>query len=397
MNPVAIIQARMTSSRLPGKVLANLAGKPLLERMIVRVQRSQRLNGIVVATTVNTIDDPVVALAQRMGVAIFRGDELDVLGRICAAAASVNADPIVRLTADCPMADPAVIDAALTLFEKGGADYLSNCNRRTFPDGLDVEVISASALAIANREARNPELREHVTPYVRGNSPDLGCGDFRRADLIAPADFGHFRFTVDTAEDLLFLSSLFAQLPDGFGWLDAVALATRMPEKLRLTEPPRHLSGLLLRLATHTDAALLFRWLNETERQAVSLTSSKPVSWDSHLVWLNMTLNDAKAWLAIAVYDGIAAGVVRLNAEMQGPTISLYVDGRFRGRGVGRAMIAGAREAGLARAGGTTILARVRNDNPRSLAFFQNAGFKTIEKGDGYVVLRDHNQIGKVQ
>lgn len=389
MNAVAIIQARMTSTRLPGKVMADLAGKPLLERMIGRVRRARRLSDVVVATTVNQTDDPVAQCAARLGVRLFRGDEADVLGRMRGAALMTNADPVIRLTADCPMADPAVIDAALTLYERSKADYVSNCNRRTFPDGLDVEVFSARAFEIADREARHPQLREHVTPYMRGNRPDLGSGDFRRADLLADADFGHLRFTIDTAEDLAFVGGLFARLPDGFGWLDAVSLATREPHAMRVTQPGPALSGVGLRPATMDDAAVLFRWLNEDDRRASSLGTGAPVEWSDHLDWLGRKLGDRNAWMAVAVYDGIAAGTVRLDREADGLFVSIYVDRAFRGRDTGAAMIGGAREAAKQKFEAETILARVRGDNPASKAFFERQGFEIGKRMSDHTIMRD--------
>ncbi len=124
----------MTSSRLPGKVLADLCGESALQHMLSRVQRSQRIDGIVVATTTNDTDDPVVALCEKLGVAAFRGDEADVLGRFHDAAQLHDADPVVRLTADCPMIDPKILDEIIARFEEGEWDYVSNCNLRTYPD-----------------------------------------------------------------------------------------------------------------------------------------------------------------------------------------------------------------------------------------------------------------------
>ncbi|HUS96970.1 MAG TPA: glycosyltransferase family protein, partial [Hyphomicrobiaceae bacterium] len=164
MNTVAIIQARMTSTRLPGKVLAEFAGQPMLSYMLDRVRRAQSLDGILIATTLNHTDDPVVDLCHEVGVAVFRGSEADVLGRYAAAAADAQADTIVRLTADCPLIDPHLIDQAVSTFREGGFDYLSNSIQLSYPDGLDVEVFTRSALARANAEANLPFHREHVTP-----------------------------------------------------------------------------------------------------------------------------------------------------------------------------------------------------------------------------------------
>jgi spore coat polysaccharide biosynthesis protein SpsF (cytidylyltransferase family) len=236
MTTVAIIQARMTSSRLPGKVLMDMAGQPSLTRMLDRVRRSGSIQDIVVATTVNATDDPVAALAASRGVRVSRGSEQNVLERFTAAAREAGATTAVRLTADCPMIDPGVIDACVALFERSGVDYASNVNRRTYPDGLDVEVFSMDALAKTNREVGNhARLREHVTIYMRGKFPDLPQGEFTRADLVFDADFGHVRWTVDYPEDLERLRVFFTELSEPFTWLDALALATRKPWLLGIT------------------------------------------------------------------------------------------------------------------------------------------------------------------
>lgn len=232
---VAIVQARMTSSRLPGKVLADICGKPMLQRVIERARRVERLDAILVATTVNASDDPVVELCNRLGVKAFRGDERDALERYGEAAAFAAAVAVLRLTGDCPMIDPGVIDKAIAMFEEGTWDYVSNCNVRTYPDGLDAEVFTRAALDEAVREARHSFLREHVTPYIRGSHPEYGRGPFRIGQVTFEADFSHLRWTVDTAEDLERIRCLVAGLPENFTWLQALAAATRQPELLGLT------------------------------------------------------------------------------------------------------------------------------------------------------------------
>ena len=223
MRVVAIIQARMTSSRLPGKVLADIEGKPVLQRMIERVMRARRLDEIMVATSDLPTDEPVAALCERLQIRCFRGDEQDVLGRFVGAAHAGRADIVVRLTADCPMHDPDVIDAAVALFMQGGYDHVSNAVRRTFPDGLDVEVMSLEVLECADREARHPFLREHVTTYIRRSKPELGAGDFRLGHLLNDIDLSALRWTVDHAEDLNRVRRFFAALPPDFSWRQALA------------------------------------------------------------------------------------------------------------------------------------------------------------------------------
>jgi len=229
---VAIIQARMTSTRLPGKVLAEIGGRPALAYMLQRVRRSERLQQIVVATTVNATDDPVAELCNKLEVDVFRGDEMDVLGRYVAAAEIYDADPIVRLTADCPMIDPTVIDEAIDYYKDNDFDYVSNGIVRTYPDGLDVEVVSRAALKKASQETNHPICREHVTPYVRGDKPGVPHGNFKVGNFSFHVDFSHIRWTLDTVDDLACLQELAGLLPDDFTWMQALAKATKYPRTL---------------------------------------------------------------------------------------------------------------------------------------------------------------------
>jgi glutamate-1-semialdehyde aminotransferase/spore coat polysaccharide biosynthesis protein SpsF (cytidylyltransferase family) len=223
---VAIVQARMGSSRFPGKTLADLAGKPLLWQVVNRVRRAKLVDKVVVATTDKPADDPVAELCQREGWAWFRGSEQDVLDRFYRAAAANHADTVVRITADCPLIDPAVIDKIVDRFQKGDCDYVSNVLRYTYPDGLDTEVFSFAALERAWREAKKPAEREHVTPYLRG-------GQFRVANVEneAPAP-GEYRWTVDHPADLDFVRQVYAAFAQNgsFGYADIIRLLRERPE-----------------------------------------------------------------------------------------------------------------------------------------------------------------------
>ena len=232
MKPVvAIIQARMTSTRLPGKVLADVGGKPMLARVLERVRAAKSLDATVVATTTNAADDPVAALAESLGVTSYRGDEMDVLGRYVGAAHAADAGTVIRLTADCPMIDPGVIDQAVAMFAQGHWQYVSNCMKRTYPDGLDTEVFSRALLEQVDASVSDAFLREHVTTYIR-RVPGHPAGDFKTGDLVFEADFSHLHWTVDLPKDLALVRQYFARLPEDFHWLEAVALATREPAVL---------------------------------------------------------------------------------------------------------------------------------------------------------------------
>lgn len=195
----AIIQARIGSTRLPGKVLQRAGGKTLLEHVIKRLQKAKTIETIIVATTLAQKDNPVVREATRLGVSVFRGDEYDVLDRYYKAALACKADTVVRITADCPLIDPALVDKVVRAYRegKGRYDYVSNVMPQTFPIGMAVEVFSFAALTEAWQEAKTPLEREHVTLYLRDrNNP------FRRKNIEGERDYSHFRVTVDTKDDL---------------------------------------------------------------------------------------------------------------------------------------------------------------------------------------------------
>jgi spore coat polysaccharide biosynthesis protein SpsF (cytidylyltransferase family) len=208
MSPVvAIVQARMGSRRLPGKVLLDIAGVPMLWHVVQRARRATTLHHVLVATSTATADDAVAAWCASTGVACWRGSEHDVLDRYYQAARQEEADVVVRLTADCPLLDPEVIDEVVTCFLTGTYDYVSNVAPPTFPDGLDTEVMSFATLQRAWQEARQPAEREHVTPYVRQH-PEL----FRLANVTHSPDLSGLRWTVDEAADLRFVRAVYSSL-----------------------------------------------------------------------------------------------------------------------------------------------------------------------------------------
>ena len=209
LKVVAIIQARMGSSRLPGKVMRQVQGKPLLEYQLERIGKARLINKIVVATTTKETEKPIVDLCERLSVAIFRGPEDDVLTRYFDAATEQQAEIVVRLTADCPLIDPHTIDQALVkyLTDVREYDYVSNTLKRTYPRGFDVEVFSMKALEQAFREAKEATYREHVTPYIY-HHPDK----FKLASFLNPIDLSSLRLTVDTEDDLELITRLLEHL-----------------------------------------------------------------------------------------------------------------------------------------------------------------------------------------
>ena len=228
---IGVIQARMSSRRLPGKVLELLGGKPMIERQVERTSLAG-LDELIVATSTDSRDSPLCAELDRIGTRYSRGALDDVLDRVYQAAASVGADHVVRLTADCPLTDYRIIDRVLEAHLAQGNDYTSNTLERTYPDGLDVEVATIAALEAAWRECTDPEQREHVTPYLY-TSPDR----FKLGNVDNAIDYSRYRLTVDYPEDLVVVRTVFDILnakDPGFSCADMVALLERRPDLVEL-------------------------------------------------------------------------------------------------------------------------------------------------------------------
>jgi len=234
MNIVAIVQARMGSTRLPGKVMMDLLGEPVLVRDINRLRRSQLLDVIVIATTTQPADDQIVSLCKDHGWPYFRGDENDVLDRYYQTAQAFDADVIVRITSDCPMIDPEVVDRVIRVFlDFPGVDYVSNTlPPRTFPRGLDTEVMTFEALEKAWTEDKDPKLREHVTPYIYRNSKK-----FQIHGVVNETDLSSYRWTLDTPEDLAFIRTVYENFGnDYFSWKEVLHYLDKNPEIVKINQ-----------------------------------------------------------------------------------------------------------------------------------------------------------------
>lgn len=232
MNIVGLIQARMSSRRMPGKVAEDIAGRPLLAHTIDRVMRARTLSQVAVATTTQPVDDRLVGIAREAGARWFRGSEHDVLDRFLAAARHFQADAVVRICGDCPLVDPGVIDDAVSVHLREGADYTDNCRLvKSFPRGLDAEVVNIDALEVAARDGDTPEDREHVTFYFYHTRPDRFRIAFLEAD--GPLRRPELRFTVDVPEDLALMRAIYDRLYGGEHYVpteEAIELLDREPE-----------------------------------------------------------------------------------------------------------------------------------------------------------------------
>lgn len=242
-DTVAIIQARMGSTRLPGKVLEHIAGKPMLWHVFNRAKVASTLDRTVVATTTKKEDDEVEEFCKSEGIPVFRGSESDVLDRYYHAASDFSAQTVVRITADCPLVSPEVIDRVVRIFEETEAYYASNTLRYTYPDGLDVEVFSFDTLEEAWREADGAEEREHVTPYMK---------EAKRSDIVNVTNnvrlegYSFYeegvilRWSVDYPEDLEFIRKVYSELYKNGEWTinqsAVLELLERRPEIIGINE-----------------------------------------------------------------------------------------------------------------------------------------------------------------
>ncbi len=242
MRPVAIIQARIGSTRLPGKILMPLRGHPMLWHVVTRVRATPSISEVVVATTTEERDEPVRTFCAGAGIACFSGSENDVLDRFYQAAVRHHADPIVRITADCPMVDPGVIEQVLAMYATGNFDHVGVATgagaaferQGRFPDGLDAECFSFAAVERAWREATAPSDREHVTPFIWREA-----GRFRLAGLRPDADYSTLRWTVDNAADFQFAEQIYDALYDEkrmFGMHDVLQYLAKHPDLTELNQ-----------------------------------------------------------------------------------------------------------------------------------------------------------------
>ena len=209
MKKLIIVQARMTSTRLPGKVMEIVCDKPLLEHLINRLKTIRSADQIVIATTVNETDNQIVSLCKKLDTLYYRGSEEDVLGRYYEAAVEYGGEVIIRITSDCPVIDPEVVDYLISFFTNniGKYDYVSNTLERSYPRGMDAEIVSFKALKEAHFNAYDPFDREHVTPFIKKRPQQ-----FRLYNILYKADMSRFRLTIDTSEDMELISKIFESL-----------------------------------------------------------------------------------------------------------------------------------------------------------------------------------------
>ncbi len=236
MRIVATIEARMSSTRLPGKPLMKAAGRTMLEHLVGRLKAVPSIDDIVLATTSNVADDPLAELAKSIGIFVFRGSEHDVLNRVIGAASSTGAEVVVEITGDCPIIDPDIVEQTIQMFKAHDVDYVSNCHVRSFPDGMDVQVMLLDTLKSSAAMTDNAFDLEHVTLHIR-NNPTI----FSRVHLVAsPSDWWpELGLTLDEQGDYELISALidhFEGTKRIFSCRDAISYLNQNPELLNVNK-----------------------------------------------------------------------------------------------------------------------------------------------------------------
>src|SRR4030065_1665440 len=240
---LAILQARVSSTRLPGKVLKPILGQPIILRQFERIKRAKKINHFLVATSIDQTDDQLADLCAENGIPCFRGNLEDVLDRFYQAAKPFSPEHVVRLTGDCPLADPQLIDEVISFYRQGDFDYVSNTVEPTYPDGLDVEVFKFECLKQAWEEADLPSQREHVTPFIHQQPAQFKIGCFKNC-----VDLSFLRWTVDEPLDFELVTKIYEALyplNSGFTTDDILAFLDDHPELKTLNTHFQRNEGLL--------------------------------------------------------------------------------------------------------------------------------------------------------
>lgn len=370
---VCVVQARTGSTRLPGKVLEEVGGRPMLRFMLDRLGDLE--HEVVVATSDLERDDPVEEVARAAGRAVVRGAESDVLARFAVALDAFPAAHVVRLTADCPLVDPDVVRAVVDLHRARGADYTSNVFPRTFPKGLDVEVVRAEVLRTADRSATDPAEREHVTPFVYRRPERFTLANLRN-DLL----LGEERWTVDTREDLDFVREVVARMGrDRFSWREA----------WEVVGPRRQAEPGVVHLVPATPADCSFFLECRADEDAVRWSrSGAPIGPREHAGWFATACEDPGIRMRVGMLDGERVGTVRVDVTSGVGEVGIAVAPARRGCGIGTALLRALVRDVTGDPQVVRLTAQVHPGNGASLSAFAKAGFVPDGERDGFGLLR---------
>jgi spore coat polysaccharide biosynthesis protein SpsF (cytidylyltransferase family)/GNAT superfamily N-acetyltransferase len=374
MQTLCVVQARTGSTRLPGKVLADVGGRPMLRYLLERLE-PLTVDEIVVATSSEARDDPIAEIATAAGRPVVRGSEHDVLDRFVSTLDAHPAQHVVRITADCPLTDPALVDAVVAHHRKTKADYTTNTLPRTFPKGLDVEVASADALRVAHAEATTTTEREHVMPFLY-RRPER----FRLANLRNNVPLGDERWTVDTAEDLAVVRDIADRMGERrFGWRDVLSVVGQSTAATT--------GSVSLRPAYPSDAEFVRNCRNDDDAVRFSVTGCAVTRAD-HERWFEARLASPGHPMWIGEAGGEPVGTVRLDVRTAVGEVAIALHRAMRGRGFGRGLLSALLEQVGAEQQVVELVARVHNCNTASMRTFLGAGFEIARDEGEFVTLR---------
>jgi spore coat polysaccharide biosynthesis protein SpsF len=380
---LTVVQARTGSTRLPGKVLQEIDGRPMLRFMLDRLAPID-VDHRVVATSELERDNAVAEIARAAGWSVVRGSEGDVLSRFVTALDAHPAAHVVRLTADCPLSDPALVEHVIARHVDRGNDYTANVFPRTYPKGLDVEVVRAEVVRLAAREATDAAEREHVTPFVY-RRPDC----FRLGSVRNEIALGDERWTVDTVDDLESVRALVMRMGDDrFSWEDAFKVVG--PQVVA----PCGAVRLIPAMPEHQDFVLACRADAEAVRWS---KSGRAITSEEHAGWYPTVLDQPGIRLRVALVDGEPVGSLRVDVEGGTGEVGIAIVPERRGTGLGRALLAALVADCAADPQVPVLVACVHPDNTASMRAFLAAGFTlTDEDRGGFRVLRRnvHEPIG---
>ena len=388
----AIIQARITSTRLPGKVLMDIEGKPMLWHVINRLKLSKKINEIILAIPNTKENDILEKFAKDNKVKYFKGSEEDVLSRYYEAAKEFKSDIVVRITSDCPLIDPQVVDLVIEKHLNSGADYTSNVLQRTFPRGLDIEVFNFKVLEKTQKEARKNYQREHVTPYIYEH-PEIfelqhieAKGKLRRPEL---------RLTVDTKEDLKLIREIYRhlyKLRKIFYTEEIIDLFNNHQELIKINEKVRQKNwaneimrssniSIRIRKANFSDVEFLWYLRNQPDVYRY-FKKPKRVSWEEHIKWIvPIILRMHKKNIFIIENDSLPIGQIRFDYDKEKRAqMSISLLKEFRGKGIATQSFKKAIKILKKEKKIRTFFAEVHKDNTFSQKFFENLNFKLTSK-----------------
>lgn len=338
MKKDVIIQARMGSTRLPGKVLKDLSGKPVLWHVVERVKKSQLIDEVIIATTLCEKDDEIVKFCEENKIKYYRGSEENVLKRYYDAASFYNSDIIIRVTSDCPLIDPEVIDEILAFYLGNSYDLVTNAGsdltKRTYPRGLDTEIFSYNILKEAYKNAINKHETEHVTPYIYKN----GYNIFYYKNRV---DYSKYRLTLDTTEDYALIKKIYDSLYSGvhvFFLKEIVEFLENNPNIAGINKMNIQKDVVCLREADEKDMRRIYNWANDEAVRANSF-NSEPIKWDIHRKWYQTCLASEDCLIFIAEIDQRAVGQIRIDIEKKKAIIDYSIAKEYRGHSYGKYMI----------------------------------------------------------